>query len=215
MEKDYYKRYWAREFKKGVANRPPEWNPKDLNRVLNALKPYAYGKILDAGCGDGFFTNEVSKLPNVEKCFGIDISEYAIDLARNKYPHIEFQVGSVTELKFEPNYFDFICAIEVAEHIIDVEQMLKEFNRVLKKNQGGLIITTTDFNLLKKVIISTLFFERYFYPTNPHIRFFTRSTLKNILNKIGFKAIKHKWNGSYLGFMPKGQIMIAQKVKAV
>lgn len=171
--------------------------------------------MLDAGCGEGFFTNEVGKLPDVERCFGIDISEDAIQVARNKYPHIDFQVGSVTELQFESSYFDLICAIELVEHVIDVEQMFKQFNRVLKKDRGKLIITTTDFNLLKRTIISVFFFERYFYPTNPHIRFFTKRSLTDILRSCGFEIVSHKWNGSYLGIMPKGQIMIARKVRDI
>lgn len=66
--------------------------------------------------------------------------------------------------------------------------------------------------MLKQIIIATFFWNKYFYPTNPHIRFFNKSTLKDILGKHGFKIIKYSWNGSYFKIMPKGQIVIAQKI---
>lgn len=61
-----------------------------------------------------FFTNEISKLPNVEKCCGIDISEDAIDLVRSKYPHIDFQVSSVTDLPFESQLLRFYLSNRVS-----------------------------------------------------------------------------------------------------
>ena len=100
--------------------------------------------------------------------------------------------------------------IEVIEHLVDIEGTLKELFRVMKPG-GILLITTTDFNLLKQVIIAMFFFEKYFYPTNPHIRFFKKSTLADILSKNGFSIIKYAWNGDYLKIMPKGQMILAQK----
>lgn len=212
---DYYERYWKKDFEKeGVATSPPLWEEKNLRRIIGVVEPYCQGNVLDIGCGDGTFTSHLNKLSKVKRVTGVDISQTAISQAKKKYPEIEFEVVSAIALPFSKETFDFVTMVELVEHIIDTEQMLKETNKVLKPG-GCLLITTTDFNLLKRIIIATFFWERYFYPTNPHIRFFTKSTLKNILNKTGFKAIKHKWNGSYLGLMPKGQIMIARKIKAV
>jgi ubiquinone/menaquinone biosynthesis C-methylase UbiE len=214
MGKDYYERYWSKEFanRKGFANLPPEHTSQNLQRIINSLKPYVHGRVLDVGCGDGFVTNLISKFPGVAEIFGLDISQTAINIGKSKYTHIKFEVGSVTNLPFAANYFDVITAIEVVEHINNTEQLFKEFNRVLRLN-GRLFITTTDFNLLKKIIIALFFWERYFYPTNPHIRFFTKKTLSAMLAEHGFEIKQHRWNGSYFGIMPKGQIMIAEKVK--
>lgn len=213
LEKDYYERYWQHMEtvnKKGVATAPPEWNEVNLNRILKVSKPIIKGIVLDVGCGSGFFTNELAKLNGVN-VYGVDISETAIKLARDLYNGIDFKVSPVTDLPFPSLYFDVITSIEVVEHILDVEKMFREFNRTLKMG-GHLIITTTDFNLLK-ILILAFIFDRYFYPTNPHIRFFTKKTLKNVLENSGFEMINHKWNGSYFGLMPKGQIVIAKKVK--
>lgn len=212
----YYERYWLKEVtsEHGFANSPPEWNITELNRILKIVRPYLQGKVLDVGCGDGFFINGISALANIENCFGIDISRVAIGFAKRKYPRISYQVAAATAIPFKSKIFDSITVIEVVEHVFDIETLFIELNRVLKM-AGVLVITTTDFNLLKKVLVSTIFWEKYFYPTNPHIRFFSKRSLTDVLTRSGFKVIVHRWNGSYLGIMPKGQIMIGKKVKEI
>jgi len=212
---DYYERYWKKSLKNGgIATLPPVWEEKNLLKITNIIEPYCRGRVLDVGCGDGTFASRLSELNGVKKLVGTDISQTAISYAKEKYPEIEFKIASATKLPFSNGSFDFVTAVELVEHVVDTERMFKEFNRVLM-SEGRLLITTTDFNLLKRIIVATLFWERYFYPTNPHIRFFTKSTLRSILDKTGFKVLEYKWNGSYLNIMPKGQIVIAKKVKEI
>ncbi|MGD0028125.1 MAG: class I SAM-dependent methyltransferase [Candidatus Bathyarchaeia archaeon] len=214
MEKEYYERYWKKETldEQGFVNAPPKHSDHEISKTMDILRPYVSGCVLDVGCGDGFVTRAISKLPGVMEVHGVDISDTAIRVAKSKYPHIDFKVGQVANLPFERNYFDVVVAIELIEHIYDTEQMFREFSRVLK-DAGHLIITTTDFNLPKKVIIALFFWNRYFYPTNPHIRFFSKKSLETMLIKFGFRRVAYRWNGSYFGMMPKGQIMIAKKTK--
>ena len=215
MVKEYYERYWAKETfdEQGFANLPPQRHNLEMDKIIGSLKPYVSGRVLDAGCGDGFVTNALSKLPSVNEIMGLDISETAIRIAQSKYPKLDFKVGQVTDLPFESNYFDAVTSVELIEHIYDVEQMFREFCRVLKLG-GYFIATTTDFNLPKKVMIALLFWDKYFNPTNPHIRFYSKKSLEKCLNKFGFVRVLHKWNGSYFGIMPKGQIIVAKKVQS-
>jgi len=209
---EYYERFWKKEVEQSqLFSTLPVWEEKIFTRLKNEIEPYIQGKVLDVGCGDGTFTSGLKKLNGVKEVLGVDISSTAISKAKAQYADIEFKAVSVTELPFPQESFDFITAVEVAEHIFDVEQMFKEFNRVLRKG-GYLLITTTDFNFLKRIIIAVLFWEKYFYPTTPHIRFFTKFGLKDVLQKMGFEIVKYRWNGSYFGIMPKGQIVVARKI---
>jgi len=211
VEGAFYERYWKQQNIGKVACIPPQRSKEQLEKIKLMVDPYVHGKGLDVGCGDGDLTSCLKTLGNVKEIFGLDISPTAILKAKKKYPQISFQVGSVTQIPFSNREFDFIIASEIIEHILDTESMFAEFNRVLKK-KGELVITTVDFNLLKKIIIGLFFWEKYFYPTNPHVRFFTKNTLKEMLEKFGFKVIKYWWNGSYLGIMPKGQAVVAKKI---
>ena len=212
MEEDYYERYWKEEIGdgKGHATRPPEHESQDLERLISVVNPYMKGKILDVGCGEGTITNVISGLEQAQEVSGIDISPTAISIAKSKYPRIDFKTSPATNLPFDSESLDTILAIEVVEHIYDTEQMFKEFSRVLKV-RGCLIVSTTDFNFLKKIMIALFFWDKYFYPTNPHVRFFTKKSLSSIMRQWGLKIEEYRWNGSYSVLMPKGQIVVARK----
>jgi len=212
-EQSFYERYWGQQpaFKgQGIAELPPEWNEENLERILKFCSDKIQGRVLDVGCGDGFFTAQILQRFNLKNVYGLDISSKAVDLARLKHPEINFQQSALNHIPEETNSIDSITMIEVIEHLVDIEGTLKELFRVMKPG-GILLIATTDFNWLKQVIIAIFFFEKYFYPTNPHIRFFKKSTLADILSKNGFSIIKYAWNGDYLKIMPKGQLILAQK----
>lgn len=212
-EKSYYERYWEKslgDYDKGVAQLPPDWQQGDLDRILSFCRREIQGCVLDAGCGDGFFTKILSEQDRTEGVTGIDISSKAVELARAKNPDLKFHQGELNQIPLESNSYDFISMVEVIEHLVDVDGVLAEIARVLKP--GGLfLVTTTDFNWLKSVLIAAFYFERYFYPTNPHVRFFTKNTLSQVLISHGLSVVKYSWNGSYLGIMPKGQMVLAQK----
>ena len=218
-DKDYYERYWKNQFGSDQRNKCENfkedsyrWNEINLQRVLSFCSGMLNGKVLDAGCGDGFFSNQLTFFGEVKDITGIDISEKAIEMALEKYPENKFRQASLDKIPFENASFDSIVMVEVIEHLIDIDGTLEDLSRVLKPG-GLLLITTTDFNWLKAVTIAMFYFEKYFYPTNPHIRFFTKATLAEGLLVHGFKVIKYSWNGSYLGLMPKGQMVLARKNK--
>jgi len=207
----YYEKYWRGEGDaSAVAALPPEWSAKDLTRVMSTLRPFCKGGGLDVGCGDGYFTDQLARMATVDRMAGVDVSRTAIERARSSYGHVPFATFDGGKLPFADNSFDFVTLIEVIEHLLDPEALVREIHRVLK-DSGRLMITTTDFNWPKKVLIAAGCWEKYFHPTGPHIRFFTRASLAALLRKTCFHITAYRWNGSYLGLMPKGQIMIAHK----
>ena len=211
-EKNYYDRYWASSSHAddGWMTRQDPWEEACLRRVLDTAAPFISGNVLDLGCGDGTVSKAVSDLSTVTGITGVDVAEAAVRQAAKAVPSGAFSVMMADALDFPDAHFDTILAVEIVEHLLDIEQVFRELSRVMKPG-GHLLVTTTDFNWLKQVIIAAAFFERYFSPTNPHIRFFTRKTLARELGRTGFKEVRHKWNGSYLGIMPKGQIMVSRK----
>lgn len=211
--KAYYEKYWQGTLDKEDAlyADPPNWPEKETNRILKAFEGRISGKVLDVGCGDGTLTRILLKHDPHLKLTGMDISETAIRQARDGHDHhLEYSVADVISMPYKSRSFDCIILVEVLEHVFDTMRVLSEMNRILK-DDGCLFITTTDFNGLKKLLISLIWFDRYFYPTNPHIRIFTKNTLKDLLHKNGFKITHYQWNGSYWGIMPMGQIVICKK----
>lgn len=91
-------------------------------------------KILDAGCGEGFISEQIYNSAKNAEITAVDISEEAIEYAKkHQNPHIDFTVGDIFNLPYQDNSFDIVCAFEVLEHLQTPEKALNELNRLAKK----------------------------------------------------------------------------------
>ncbi len=93
-------------------------------------------KILDVGCGKAFLLYDFTKVvPGVE-IYGLDISEYAIENAKEEVKD-RLQVGSATSLPYPDDYFDLVISITTLHnlHNYDLDKALREIERVGKNNK--------------------------------------------------------------------------------
>lgn len=108
---------------------------QELNRlVLRAVCGLNNPVVLDAGCGEGYYTGRLKQdLPKNAELAGFDISKFAVKAAAGRYKGIEFAVASV---------FSIPVASEAVDCVINVFAPLapEEFLRVLKP--GGILILT-------------------------------------------------------------------------
>ncbi|GAB3203138.1 ubiquinone/menaquinone biosynthesis C-methylase UbiE [Pontibacter aydingkolensis] len=98
--------------------------------------------VLDCGCNTGRGGKILKDLNPDLKIYGIELLEERLkQIPDGIYEALFF--GSAAEIPLEDNSLDAIVAGEVVEHIPEDElhQVLKEFNRVLKK--GGIALLTT------------------------------------------------------------------------
>ena len=179
---------------------------KRFEKSLDFIKSAKPKKVLDAGCGDGFFAEKIKNMLQTE-VFGVDISQGAIDAAIAKGITAK-RVNLESNLPFDNEYFDLIYCGEVIEHVINPDKMLKEFNRILKK-EGVLVLSTpnlacwynrfllllgyqpvfaevsTIHKNLGRMIISR-FFEKSTKPVG-HLHVFTLQATKDLLKLHGFE----------------------------
>ena len=97
-------------------------------------------KILDVGCGKGYLLHEFTEvLPNV-KVSGIDISQYAIENAKETVKPF-LQVGNAVSLPFEDKYFDYVVSITTLHNLYnyDLRKALQEIERVGKKHKHVIV----------------------------------------------------------------------------
>ena len=128
---------------------------KTKGALLDNLRPTANSKILDVGCGSGYFLFDILKKYHTIDIFlvGIDISKHNIGclidrVKEDSKTNILGIHGSTQELPFRNNTFEIVICSEVLEHLYDPEGALKEINRVLKSG-GRLLISTPSRTALQ------------------------------------------------------------------
>ena len=142
-------------------------------------------KILDIGCGQA----KVWQLFPKTDVIGLDISKKNLSTAKK---YIKPIYGNATKLPFKNNFFDFILASEVLEHIYETNLVLKEINRVLKK-KGKLVVTFPNTSSIQFRLSLCLWGRNptLNYPHNVnHIRFFNIEDIKLMLKTTNLKVKK-------------------------
>ena len=143
--------------------------PDHLARFVQALGPV--GDALDLGCGDGALTT----LVRAERVTGADVSGVALARARARAPGAELvELEPDAPLPVGDSSFDLVLCAETIEHVRDVQLLLSEVRRVLRPG-GRLALTTPAY---RRGTVPD--------PLSPHIRFFTRRSLRELLDAMGF-----------------------------
>lgn len=120
---------------------PETFIDQDINNIIRISNIKQSSKILECGCGSGYFFKKlIQKLPNIEYN-GIDLSDVQIKNARLLNPdHSEkFSQSDWNNIPFDDNSFDNIIFLETIGYTKDVDKMLSECFRVL--NPGGTLFT--------------------------------------------------------------------------
>lgn len=107
----------------------------ELSRIITKHTSAEAITVLDAGCGEGYYTDGISKLlAESSQIYGIDVSKEAVVKASAAYKTPHFAVASVNSLPFSDTAFDVVLSLfaPLAE---------EEFSRVLKNN--GILVTVS------------------------------------------------------------------------
>lgn len=79
--------------------------------------------ILDIGCGEGWYTQQLLQLATT--VYGLDISKAAIRYAAKKYPHVHCCVASSYQLPFADGSFDAILRIYAPSSAVEMARILR------------------------------------------------------------------------------------------
>ncbi|HVS11729.1 MAG TPA: class I SAM-dependent methyltransferase [Planctomycetota bacterium] len=113
-----------------------------LLTIVEWLEPAADDRVLDAGCGRGFYLRFLRELSAAE-LFGVELELPIVARARTALraeSGIHLVLASLPELPFADSSFDKVILSEVLEHVPDDGAALREVARVVRR--GGLIAIT-------------------------------------------------------------------------
>lgn len=91
-----------------------------LRGLADAGVQLAGARVLDVGCGTGYFVHRLFEY-GAGECHGIDLMESRIGAARARYPGLEWHVGSATALSFADGAFDLVTQFTCLSSIVDDE----------------------------------------------------------------------------------------------
>lgn len=207
---ELHEKVWKAEEADGFQWNDPTNSEKQALSIaaLKELGSPASVRLLDFGCGNGFFTNFFGSLGY--QAHGLDISETVIRNNGRRFPNQTFSVIRPQQpAPFANESFDAIFCSEVIEHVYDVDRLFCEFARLLRP-RGLLLLTTPYHGVIKNVVIALFFFERHFNPSGQHIRFWTRKSLARTCGTHGFTSIMWKHVGRVWP-VPKSFFVVCRK----
>ena len=174
-----------------------------IKKILELLPKQQGLKLLDVGCGEGYFFDHIKHL-NWEY-FGMNISNEQVKKAVNKGLNVIKYDESVQWPQLDKTY-DVVFASEIIEHVFDTDFFLHECSRVLK-DHGILLLTTPNMAYLgsrvrllcgrRPPVIDC----RANNTTPGHIRAFTYYDLKKLFEDHDFIIEMYTGQDFYLPFI--------------
>lgn len=157
---------------------------KKLSRAIGDHIHHMSGKMMDFGCG----SKPYKSLFKVDEYIGVDFHGEG-------HPHdkeqIDFFYDGIT-IPFPENHFDTIFSSEVFEHVFNLEHIVTELHRVLKK--GGKILITCPFAIAEHEA------------PNDYARY-SSFGLKHLMEKNGFKLVTFQKVGNHFETIMQLRIM--------
>jgi 2-polyprenyl-3-methyl-5-hydroxy-6-metoxy-1,4-benzoquinol methylase len=151
----------------------------DLSQIHKLKSP---GKILDIGCGPGYFLS-LARSEGWDP-FGIDINNSMAEFCKE---HLSLNViqGAMDRLHYPENYFDAVTLFHVLEHVPDIDQAVSNIEKILKPD-GLLVIDVPNAMDIRRI----LFGKDWVQFGENHLWYFSAHTLGLLLRKHGLEIVK-------------------------
>lgn len=147
-------------------------------------------RVLDVGCGEASFTLALARAG--ASAVGVDVAEEPLRRARARHPELDLRLlDAAGPWPLEDASFDVVWAGEVIEHVADTVAWLSEVRRVLRP-RGRLLLSTPAHGrvVLAGLALSRRAFAEHFDPLGDHLRFYSRRTLRTLLEGFRFEDVQ-------------------------
>jgi arsenite methyltransferase len=152
------------------------YSRRDIRRrralVHEALAAAPGERVLDAGCGPGFYVAETLERVGAEgSVVGVDGSAAMLALAAKRceaHDNVSFQEGDVTALPVADADFDRALSVQVLEYVADIPAALAEMRRVLRPG-GRVLIWDVDWATVSWYSEDPGRMERFLHAWDEHL----------------------------------------------
>jgi SAM-dependent methyltransferase len=104
----------------------------ELRLLSSRLAPRPGDRVLDVGCGTGWFTRRLSNLAAIDVT-GIDVDGESLEFARRRDPASSYLQADACRLPFDDCSFDGVVSVAALCFVADWPRAMKEIVRVCRK----------------------------------------------------------------------------------
>lgn len=151
--------------------------------VIARHKPKG-GRLIDIGCGYGFFLAEMKRRGGW-RLQGMDVSSTAVTYAAGQ--GFDVTQATLETAKLEDNAFDAVTMFYVLEHVTDPAGVLAEVRRILKP--GGLLMLRVPHTTPIVEFLNLFGVKNNLYDPPFHLSDFSTATIRRFLEQAGFTGI--------------------------
>jgi len=160
--------------------------------------PTGAHRVLEVGCAEGATCRALKEKGCASELIGIELDPDAAGVARGRMDYVlcgDLEVLELEEPWFTEGSFDFILCGDVLEHLRDPWKQLDRLVKLIKP--GGQLIVSLPNIRCYWVTAPLIFKDEWTYASagildSTHLRFFTKTTAMEMLEKSGLVDITVK-----------------------
>ncbi len=160
-----------------------------LTRIGNHVRP---GRLLDIGTAAGSFLQAARG--RGWQVSGCEPNRWMCDWGRTHYG-LTIDAGTLLEQHYADESFDVVTLWDVLEHDGDPRRLLEECHRVLRPD-GFIVVNYPDVGSW----IARLMGRRWVFLLSGHLYYFTRGTIRDLLQRTGFQVVDLRPHVQWLEF---------------
>ncbi len=159
-----------------------------------AFLPKTCKTVLDVGCGEGTFAQQIKARHGAE-VWGIELMSKPGEKAKKRLDKVFVGPCENFVEDLPEDYFDVIYCNDVLEHLVDPYTFLAHLKSKLAP--AGVVISSIPniryHDAFKKIILQKKFeYEGHGIFDKTHMRFFTKSSIAKMYTDLGYEIISHK-----------------------
>lgn len=159
------------------------------NIIYDIIKPNS--RVLDIGCGNGVLGGTLRRNKNCYVC-GLEIDPELVKLAEKQLDSvINTDIQDLQKLSLNGGY-DYVVCADILEHIPNPIPVLNVIKRFLTP-KGYLLVSIpniANWRIRMRLLIGRFEYESLTITDPGHMRFYTKTTAKRLLEGCGYRVIK-------------------------
>ena len=157
-----------------------------IDKLFKRISPSHVKSLLEIGCGVGEFLKLIKRNKPELKITGIDMSDEAVGLAKEKGVNC-LNISAEDFAKKSSEHYDLILAFEILEHVFDPISLVKALFNLLKKD-GILYMTMPNYRSYDFLQVGDVY-RNFFGPS--HLNYYNPFSIMKLLERGGVQLYRN------------------------